>query len=90
MVFEWDNNKNKINIEKHGIDFVDAKDIWQGQVLEFTSPQDHHSEKRMIAIGVCKERYITVIYTWRNQTRRLISARKARDYEKENYKNEAW
>ena len=87
MSFEWNEDKNKINIVKHGIDFVDAKDIWQGQVLEFPSPQDH-SEERIVTIGLCEERYITVIYTCRGNNRRLISARKARKNEQENYENE--
>ena len=38
-MFEWDENKRHINIEKHGIDFVDAKELWLGEVIEITSPQ---------------------------------------------------
>jgi len=89
MAFEWDDNKNKVNITKHGIDFVDAKEIWQGKVMEFPSPQDHN-EERIIAIGLYKERCITVIYTWRDNIRRLISARKARENEQKDYENETW
>ena len=88
--FEWDENKNNINIAKHGIDFVDAKEIWQGKILELESSQLHHGEKRIIAIGMYKEYYITVIYTLRNNVRRLISARKARRNEQKNYENKAW
>jgi len=33
MRFEWDENKNRINISKHGIDFVDAIDIFKHPVL---------------------------------------------------------
>ena len=88
MAFEWNEEKNKLNVEKHGIDFVDAKEIWKGLVLDLPSPQDHHSEERFIAIGLSKERHITVIYTWRDTNRRLISARKARDNEQKKYENE--
>ena len=87
-MYEWDNNKNENNITKHGIDFIDAKEIWQGVVVEVFSPQTQHNEKRIIAIGLYKRRYITVIYTWREENKRLISARKARKNEQEYYKNE--
>jgi uncharacterized DUF497 family protein len=33
MKFEWDESKNQINIEKHGIDFEDAKGIFDGPMI---------------------------------------------------------
>ena len=46
-MFEWDENKRHINIEKHGIDFVDAKELWLGEVIEIISPQTSHGETRI-------------------------------------------
>jgi len=86
-VYEWDETKRRLNIESHGIDFIDAKEIWQGPVLEMSSPQLHHGEDRIVAIGLLIDCCITVIYTWRNDNRRLISARKARKNEQKDYKN---
>ena len=85
MMFEWDEQKNKLNIAKHGIDFTDAKEIWQGPVMEGTSNQVQHDEPRVLAVGVMRGYCITVVYTWRGDVRRLISARKARTNERENY-----
>lgn len=85
-MFEWDEEKRQINLDKHGIDFIDAKDIWAGSVLEIASLQDH-DEERMISVGEIGGVIITVIYTWRGENRRLISARKARKNEQEDYKN---
>ncbi|MDN5872717.1 MAG: BrnT family toxin [Nitrococcus sp.] len=85
MAFEWDENKNAANLEKHGIDFVRAKEIWQGPVMEMFSPQTQHSEDRIIAVGMVDGLCIAVIYTWRGENRRLISARRARKNEQTHY-----
>ncbi len=91
--FEWDETKRQHNINIHGIDFVRAITVWENDVLEFESSQTHHDEERFLAIGIIgpDERIITVIYTWRvfehERVKRIISARRARKYEQENYQN---
>ena len=87
-MFEWDEAKRQSNLNKHGLDFIDAKEIWSGAVVELPSPQGQHSEERIIAIGRLRNRCITVIYTWRGDNRRLISARKAGKNEQKRYHNE--
>jgi uncharacterized protein len=85
MEFEWDEKKHRANLATHGIDFEDAIGIWDGPVLEVSSPQTHHGEERILAIGRCEDVIITIVFTWRGKRRRLISARKARRNERENY-----
>ena len=85
MDFEWDDEKQLSNVRKHGIDFLDAKEIWRGQVLEMPSAQKHHAEDRFVAIGQAAGRFLTVVFTWRGNNRRIISARIARKDERENY-----
>jgi uncharacterized DUF497 family protein len=63
MEFEWDEAKRRANLAKHRIDFVDAKEIWLGDVLEIRSSQDHHGELRRLAYGVIRGRIITVVFT---------------------------
>jgi uncharacterized DUF497 family protein len=87
MAFEWHETKRLKNIDDHEIDFIRAKEIWHNPVLELKSPQNHHGEERFLAIGQIEIGVITVVYTWRGDNRRLISARKARKNEKENYEN---
>lgn len=87
MLFEWDEAKRQRNIDKHGIDFLDVHEIWLGDVLENDSHQSHHGEQRYLAIGRLHDEVVTVIFTWRGGSRRLISARKARRYEQEDYKS---
>jgi uncharacterized DUF497 family protein len=87
MRFEWYEQKRLENLRKHGIDLVDAKEIWQGAVLEVPSAQQEHGEQRHIAYGVLDGRIIAVVFTWRGESRRLISARRARRYERQNYQD---
>jgi uncharacterized protein len=87
MRFEWYEQKRLENLRKHGIDFVDAKEIWQGAVLEVSSAQQEHGEQRHIAYGVLDGRIIAVVFTWHGESRRLISARRVRRYERQNYQD---
>lgn len=86
MEFEWDPDKNETNIQKHGIDFEDAAAVLLQPHVHRRS--DRHGERRWIAIGELEGRIITVVYTLRKGRYRLISARRARDYERETYRKE--
>ncbi|MGI8741927.1 MAG: BrnT family toxin [Bryobacteraceae bacterium] len=77
--------KRHANLQRHGIDFVRAKEIWQDPFLETPPAQTHHGEERYIAIGESQGRLIAVVFTWRGDKRRIISARVARTDERENY-----
>jgi uncharacterized protein len=87
MLFEWSEEKRLENLRKHGIDFVDAKEIWHGEVLEVPSAQQEHGEERYLAYGVLDGRIIAVVFTWRGEARRLISARRARSNERQDYQD---
>jgi hypothetical protein len=81
--FEWDETKRQSNIEKHGIDFAIAKNIWQGPIL--TAQAEYRGELRFKAIGETRDFVIVVVFTWRGKRRRLISARVANRKEREGY-----
>ena len=87
MEFEWDERKRQANIDKHGIDFFRAKQIWDGEVLEIPSPRSESRERRFIAWGLMEGQVIAIVYTWRGRKRRIISARRARKYEEETYQS---
>lgn len=84
MSFEWDPDKNNANIIKHKISFEDAKDIFSGYVMETEDPRAY-GEPRLWAIGETSEVVLFVVYTWRGQNRRIISARQASRKEREIY-----
>ena len=87
MWFEWDESKRLTNLDKHGIDFLRAKEIWSDDVLEVPSPRDDHGERRHLAYGRLDGRVVAVVFTWRGKSRRIISARRARSYEREIYED---
>ncbi len=88
MKFEWDENKNTINIEKHGIDFNDAVDIFNHVMLTKEDTSEAYGEARWISIGWLKALVGVIVYTEQiGDVTRIISARKAtkrevRQYEK--------
>ncbi len=81
--FEWHEPKRAINLEKHGIDFEDAIGIWAAPVA--TRRSAHATEARFITLGLLDGRVIVVVWTSRSQRRRLISARRAKDHERNCY-----
>jgi hypothetical protein len=86
QAFEWDEEKRKNNLEKHGIDFDDAIGVFYGPILVHRS--DRNNERRWIAIGVLEERLIAVVFTRRADILRIISARRARTNEEREYHNQ--
>jgi uncharacterized DUF497 family protein len=83
--FEWDENKRRSNVTKHGIDFDDAKDVfYDPAAYTFLSPRVG-SERRHITVGLMRGALIAVISTHRGGTIRIISARPARRNERQRY-----
>ena len=91
MIFEWDENKNKINIAKHGIDFAEASStFYDDEAILFDDPDHSEDEERFLLIGMSKTiRMLTVCHCYRaeGEVIRIISARKATKTEKEYYLN---
>ncbi len=86
MVFEWDENKNQLNQQKHRISFEEAKEIFSGVVFTFTSNKLDYGEIRDISIGAINDIVvIAVVHTNRQGKIRLISARKATQKERKRY-----
>lgn len=84
--FEWDETKNKINRQKHGIDFNDAAQIFQKQTLDAFDNRKDYGEVRYNSIGQLENGLcIHVTHTERNENIRIISARLANQDERELY-----
>src|SRR5437016_1754333 len=86
MGFEWDSEKNRANIEKHGLDFKDIVHVFEGRLLEFGDARKVYGEERIIAIWVVDGHEITVVYTIRGPNLRLISARRSSRDERRAYR----
>ena len=83
--FEWDDEKNRINIEKHSVDFNDAIDIFQNIRLTVVDKRRDYGETRKISIGKINNNICIVVYTERKDVIRIISARKANQRERRKY-----
>jgi len=85
--FEWDEVKEKKNIEKHGISFKTASMVFlDEQRLEYFDEVHSSSEDRYITIGFAGK-VLMVVYTFRNPLYRIISARIATEKERRAYFN---
>lgn len=84
MQFEWDETKRAQNIEKHGVDFLFAALIFEGETLTRKDDREDYGEDRFASLGLVDGVAYTVIHTERGNNIRLISAWKGgrRDYEK--------
>jgi uncharacterized protein len=85
MTYQWDPNKASLNLRKHGIDFADAVFALEDD-RAITIEDQRHDEERFITIGIDSlARILIVVYTWRGNQIRLISARKADRAEIQHY-----
>ena len=86
MEFEFNPNKSEINKNKHGIDFIEAQELWNdADLLEI--PAKTSDEARFLVIGKIDNKHWTGIITYRNDNIRIISVRRARNEEIEVYES---
>ena len=79
-MFEFDTSKSESNLQKHGIDFIEAQALWSdSNLLEI--PAKTLDEPRFLVIGVIEQKHWSAVVTYRNGNIRLISVRRSRDEE---------
>lgn len=83
MEFEWDAAKSGQNLRERGFGFDYAACVFDGPTVEALDDRRAYGELRIRAIGEVDENILVVIYTDRDQVRRIISARKANRKERQ-------
>ena len=85
--FEWDDDKRESNLKKHGIDFIEAREIWLSPLVIEKDDRYAYGEERYRAFGMLmKKGSVICIYTKReNNIIRIISLRKANKREIKSY-----
>jgi uncharacterized DUF497 family protein len=86
--FEWDRQKERRNVEKHGVGFREAKELFTSGLdfLELYDSAHSDLEERFIAIGPIRRGLVLVVYTERSEdVVRIISARWASKKERALY-----
>lgn len=85
-MYEWDDDKNRKNVEKHGIDFETAKRIFDSPIVSRRDERKDYNEIRYVSIGIIDQiALIVVVHTSRQGRIRLISARPASRRERRIY-----
>lgn len=87
MKFEWDPKKNEINIRERGVDFADAKEMFDHELLIALDTRKNYGENRYIAVGYIQNRLMILVFTKRRfNIIRIISLRKANKREQAKFK----
>jgi len=76
MEFEWDEEKNRINIQKHGVSFYEAQEAFfdHNRIIAHDTRHSTHEEKRYFCYGKIQDRILTVRFTLRSKNIRIIGA----------------
>ncbi len=84
--FEWDDEKNRINILKHGFDFNDGWQVFQNPMLARLDTRKDYGEDRWVATGTLQGRAVVLVFAQRGENIiRIISMRKANRHERTAY-----
>ena len=86
MVFEFDKRKSEMNKIKHGIDFIEAQNIWNDPD-RIEIPAKTIDEQRFLIIGKISDKHWSGIITYRGDRVRIISVRRSRKEEIDIYES---
>lgn len=85
MEFTWDEAKREWVLAERGIDFLRvAFELFDGRPL-LTVPTPRDEEDRFLSVGLIEGKFFAVVWTWRDNAVRIITARRARDEEEKRY-----
>ncbi|MEM8778679.1 MAG: BrnT family toxin [Cyanobacteria bacterium P01_G01_bin.49] len=90
LLFEWDNEKNRINQKKHSVSFEEAKTVfYDDNAIQFWDDDHGGREERFLLLGrSSKMRILLIVHCFREPESviRIISARKATQKESQEYR----
>lgn len=83
MIYEWDERKRIVNLEKHGLDFADAWMVFEAAVkITLSESRTRSVEARRIDIAEVADVALVLVYTMRGDSVRIISFRRAKRKER--------
>jgi uncharacterized protein len=86
MDFSWDEKKREENWKLRQVDFAEAIGIFDDtEILEAIDDREDYGEERLQALGKTGGVFYFVVYTWRNETRHIITAWKVGEDGKRRY-----
>ncbi|HBB98285.1 MAG TPA: hypothetical protein DC054_23120 [Blastocatellia bacterium] len=85
MRFEWDEAKRRSNVRRHGIDFVDADQVFAGETITFLDDRYDYRETRFLTFGLLWGEVVAIVHLETDEVIRVISIRRASKDEEETY-----
>ncbi len=85
MELEFDPDKRRKTLVERELDFADANHVFEGKHFTAEDFREGYNEQRFITVGKLDDRMIVLVWTPREQTRRIISMRKANEREQKRY-----
>ena len=81
----WDETKRRRNLRKHGFDFVDAEQVFDGVTYTYEDDRLRYDERRFVSLGLLRDIVVSIVHTEENNQVHIISMRKATRREREIY-----
>jgi uncharacterized DUF497 family protein len=81
----FDAAKREKTLQKRGVDFQDAREVFAGRHYSQQSTQIQLNEIRIVTVGFLQERMVIIVWTPRGETHHIISMRKANVKEQQRY-----
>ncbi len=81
MKFTWREPKRKTNLKKHGFDFSDAEQVFDGPTVTVEDDRDYDGEQRFNSTGFLRTAIVTICHTETENEIHIISMRKAEPHE---------
>ena len=85
MRFIWDETKRQTNLNKYGLDFADAEQVFSGPMAIFEDNREAYGEQRLIGIGMLSAVVVLIVHVESDETIRIISMREATSDETDLY-----
>ena len=77
MRYTWDKVKRKRNLKDHGLDFVDAKRVFEGATFTYEDNRFRYEEQRFVSLGLLNGIPVSIVHTETKNRIHIISFRKA-------------
>jgi uncharacterized DUF497 family protein len=84
-VLTWDEPKRRTNLRKHGFDFRDAEQVFEGVTYTYGDDRLAYGEERFVTLGLLRDVVVSIVHTEENDQIHVISMRKATRREREIY-----
>jgi uncharacterized protein len=88
MEFTWSERKRSLNLQQHGLDFVDAVAVFEGLTFTYEDDRFSYREQRFVTLGLLAGVPVSIIHTETEHEIRIISFRQATRREAQLYFSE--